>query len=152
MAVAPGMRVACCVDGPEAGPALDAAREVSARWGAPLSLVHVAEPPGRFSGGRSAWTPPEDELAAGIVAEARAWLEPLAGAAGGADAVVLQGPDPAEEIIAWARAEACALLVVHPRRRGVARRVLGSVTASLVRDAPCPVLVVPDPAEAAADG
>jgi nucleotide-binding universal stress UspA family protein len=150
MAVASGDRVACCVDGPEAGPALDVAVGVSARAGARLSLVHVAESPGRFSGGRTAWTPPEDELAAGIVAEARDWLEPLAAAAGGAEAVVLQGPDPAEEILAWAREAGCGLLVVHPRRRGVARRVLGGVTTRLASDAPCPVLVVPDAPEAAA--
>ncbi len=143
MAVAPGALVGCCVAGPEAGPALDAARSVSSRSGARLSLVHVADPPGRFSGGRTAWSPPEDELAAGIVADARAWLEPLAAASEGAEAVVLQDSDAAEAIIAWARAEGCALLVVEPRRRGVAR-VLGSVTARLTRDAPCAVLVMSD--------
>jgi len=136
-------RVACCVDGPEGGAALDEAARIAALGGGRLVLVHVAEPPGRFSGGRTAWSPPEDELAADIAAEARAWLKRMAGEAGAADAVVLQGSDPAEEIITWAREARADLLVVHPRRHGVVHRSLGSVTARLARDAPCPVVVVP---------
>jgi nucleotide-binding universal stress UspA family protein len=57
--------------------------------------------------------------------------------------VVLQGGDPAEEILDWARAAGCDVLVVHPRRRGVARVVLGSVAAQIAREAPCPVMLVP---------
>jgi nucleotide-binding universal stress UspA family protein len=135
-------RVACCVEGPEPGPALAEALRVASPIGARLTLVHVAESPGHFSGGRTAWTPPADVLGAELVGEARAWLEPLAREAGG-DAVVLQGADPAEAILAWSRREGCDLLVVHPRRRGVVHRVLGSVTTRLVREAPCPVMVVP---------
>ena len=136
-------RVACCVDGPEGGPALDEAVRIAALGGGRLSLVHVVEPPGRFSGGRTAWSPPEEEIAADIAAQAWAWLAPLADGAGGAEAVILQGADPAEEILGWARESSCDLLVVHPRRSGVVHRVLGSVTARLARDARCPVMVVP---------
>ena len=136
-------RVACCVDGPEGGPALDEAVRVAALGGGRLSLVHVAESPGRFTGGRTAWSPPEEEIAADIAAQARAWLEPLAGKAGGAEVVVLEGADPAERILEWAREAGCDLLVVHPHRRGVVHRVLGSVTARLAREASCPVMVVP---------
>lgn len=136
-------RVACCLDGPEGGPALDEAVRMVALGGGRLSLVHVAEPPGRFTGGRTAWSPPEEALAADIGAEARGWLSRLAEAAGGAEVVVLQGADPAGEILAWAGRTGCDLLVVHPRRRGVVHRALGSVTTRLARDAPCPVLVVP---------
>lgn len=136
--------VACCVEGPDgAGPALREAVRVAELSGARLSLVHVAEPPGRFSGGRTSRTPPEDVLAGEIVAEARAWLEPMASGIDGADAVALQGPDPAETILAWARTAGCELIVVHPRRRGVARVVLGSVATHLAREAPCPVMLVP---------
>jgi nucleotide-binding universal stress UspA family protein len=134
--------VGCCVDDPEGGPALDEAVRVAAMAGAALSLVHVAEEAGRFTGGRTAWSPPEDEVAAGIAAEAAAWLSAMAEPAG-AEAVVLQGGDPAEAIAGWARRAGCDLLVVHPHRRGVVRAVLGSVTARLAREAPCPVLVVP---------
>ena len=95
--------VACCVDAPEGGAALDEAARIAALGGGRLVLVHVAEPPGRFSGGRTAWSPPEDELAAAIAAEAPARLQGMAGEAGAAEAVVLQGSDPADEIIAWAR-------------------------------------------------
>jgi nucleotide-binding universal stress UspA family protein len=136
-------RVACCVDGPEGGRALEEAVRLASLSGARLTLVHVADPPGRFSGGRTAWSPPEDVLAADIAAEARAWLERLAEVAGGADPVVLQGPDPAEQILEWARGAGCDVLVVHPRRTGVLHQVLGSVTARLAREAPCPVMVVP---------
>jgi nucleotide-binding universal stress UspA family protein len=135
--------VACCVEGPEGGPALDEAARVAALGGGRLSLVHVAESAGRFTGGRTAWSPPEESVAAGIAAEARAWLERLAEEAGAGEAVVLQGSDPAEAILRWAVEARCELLVVHPRRGGVVHRVLGSVTARLAREAPCPVMVVP---------
>jgi nucleotide-binding universal stress UspA family protein len=141
-------RVACCIDGPEAGPALGEALRVARLSGAHLSLVHVAEPPGRYSGGRTAFSPPEDVLAAEIAAEARSWLEPLAAESGGAEAVVLRGSDPAEAILAWAGETGCDLLVIHPRRHGIAHRRLGSVTTRVVRDASCPVLVVNAPAGA----
>jgi nucleotide-binding universal stress UspA family protein len=137
--------VACCLEGPASThPALDEAVRLAAlSGGARLSLVHVAEPPGRFTGGHTPFSPPEDVIAAEIVAQVRAWLEPLAADAGGAEAVVLQGGDPAEEILDWARAAGCDVLVVHPRRRGVARVVLGSVAAQIAREAPCPVMLVP---------
>jgi nucleotide-binding universal stress UspA family protein len=144
MAGPPGYeRVACCIDDPEAGPALGEAVRIASLSAARLSLVHVAEPPGRFSGGRTAWTPPEDVLADEIAADARSWLERLAAGVGGAEVVVLQGFDPAEAILAWAGETRCDLLIVHPHRRGVVHRVLGSVTARLAREAPCPVMVVP---------
>jgi nucleotide-binding universal stress UspA family protein len=137
--------VACCVADSEGGPALDVATRLASLTGARLTLVHVAESPSLFSGGRTAWSPPEDVLAEDIVAQARAWVEPLGRAAGAAEAVVLQGHDPAEEILAWAPDARCDMLVVNPRARGGLPRALGSVTARLARDAPCPVLVVPAP-------
>jgi nucleotide-binding universal stress UspA family protein len=139
-------RVACCLDGPRAGPALAEAVRIASLSGGRLSLVHVADSPGRYSGGRTAYSPPKDVLAAEIAAEARPWLEALAAESGGAEAVVLQGPDPAEALLAWAAEAGCDLLVIHPRRHGLVHRRLGSVTARLVRDAPCPVLVVHGPA------
>jgi nucleotide-binding universal stress UspA family protein len=140
--------VACCVEGPDAGPSLDEAVRIASLGGARLSVVHVADTPSRFAGGRSVWSPPEEAIAAGILEDARPWLERLAAGSGGAEAVLLQGSDPAEEILAWARRAACDLLVVHPRRSGVVATVLGSVTARLVREAPCPVMVVPPPGQA----
>jgi nucleotide-binding universal stress UspA family protein len=133
-------RVACCVDGPEPGPALAEAVRIASLSDARLSLVHVADPPGRFTGGRTPYSLPEDVLAADIAAEAHAWLKRLAAAAGGAEAVVLMG-DPAEALLAWAQETGCELLVIHPRRHGVLHRRLGSVATRVVRDASCPVLV-----------
>src|SRR5262245_66526001 len=89
--------VACCVDGPDGGAALEEAVRVAALAEARLSVVHVAETAGRFTGGRTAWSPPEEEVAAEIVKQARAWLGPLGDGAGGAGGVVLQGAGPARE-------------------------------------------------------
>jgi nucleotide-binding universal stress UspA family protein len=50
--------------------------------------------------------------------------------------------DPAEQILAEAKAGGYDLLVVGSRGRGpVARLLLGSVSTELVENAPCPVLV-----------
>jgi nucleotide-binding universal stress UspA family protein len=137
--------VACCLESADAArPALgEAVRLAALSGGARLSLVHVAEPPGRFTGGRTPLSPPEDVIAAEIVAEAHSWLEALAAEVGGAEPVVLQGPEPAAEVVAWARDAGCDVLVVHPRRHGVVRLVLGSFAARLAREAPCPVMLVP---------
>jgi len=66
-----------------------------------------------------------------------------------AEAIVVNG-DPAEEIAAAARL--ADVLVVGSRAYGPLRRVLlGSVSSTLIRSAPCPVIVHPRGAEAEAD-
>ena len=47
--------VACCVDAPEGGAALDEAARIAALGGGRLVLVHVAEPPGRLYRGPPPW-------------------------------------------------------------------------------------------------
>lgn len=54
--------------------------------------------------------------------------------------------DPAESIIAAAEAEGADMIVVGSHRRGLmGRAILGSVSDHVVREAACPVLVVPAP-------
>jgi nucleotide-binding universal stress UspA family protein len=57
---------------------------------------------------------------------------------------------PDDEIIAAARVWRADLLVVGTHRRGgLARLILGGVAEGVLRQAPCPVLVVPKGAETA---
>lgn len=130
--------VACCVESPELSRrAIDEARRV-ARDGR-LSVVHVVESAEGFSGGRTAWSPPAEEVETGVVADARRWLEPLASGIG-ARAVVVVGDEPAGRVAEWARREGVDLIVVGPHRHGLAK-LLGSFASGLVREAPCPVLL-----------
>lgn len=68
-----------------------------------------------------------------------------AGAAGLAMVSTIRwGEEPDDEILRFARDVKADLLVIGTRGRGtVARVLLGSVASSVVRHAPCPVLLVP---------
>jgi nucleotide-binding universal stress UspA family protein len=137
-AASPYGHVACCVESAELSRrAVEEAARVAG--GGRLSVVHVVESADGFSGGRTAWSPPADEVEAGVAADAGRWLGPLADEAGGA-AVVLVGDDAARRLADWAREEGVDLLVVGPHRHGLAK-LLGSFAAGLVREAPCPVLL-----------
>jgi nucleotide-binding universal stress UspA family protein len=60
------------------------------------------------------------------------------------ECVLRESTDPKGEILAQARSRGIDLLVMGSHgRSGFDRLVLGSVTERLVREAPCPVLVVP---------
>lgn len=136
--------IACCVDDSDAArEALVHAARLARVTGARLTAVHVVDPPGRFSGGRTPYTPDPEELAAELREGGRRRLEGLIASvpeAAAAEPVVLQG-DPAEEAVAWAERAGCDLLVTAAHRQGVARALLGSFSGALVRDAHCPVLV-----------
>jgi universal stress protein E len=57
---------------------------------------------------------------------------------------VVEFGDPGRAIVEFARAHGTDLVVLSTRGAGAVRRaVLGSVTGSVIRGAPCPVLVVP---------
>lgn len=64
--------------------------------------------------------------------------------AGAATSFLVWDGDPADSIIAAADAEGADLIVVGSHRRGtLGRAILGSVSDRVVREATCPVLVVP---------
>ncbi|MBU6428210.1 MAG: universal stress protein [Cyanobacteria bacterium REEB65] len=81
----------------------------------------------------------QDSSIKDILAKAKAALE----ADGFAVRTIADRGDPAEEILEYCRIEEPDLLVVGSHgRKGLERFFLGSVSARLVGDAPCPVLVV----------
>jgi len=55
---------------------------------------------------------------------------------------------PAEELVRYAREHAIDLIVMGTHgRTGLGRLLMGSVAESVVREAPCPVLTIKQPAE-----
>lgn len=140
-AAAPFTHIVCAVESEElSSPAIAQAARAAAA-GPRLSLVHVVGTVARFTGGQTSRSRPPEELQAELVADARAWLEPLA-AAHGAEAVTVVGPDPATTLLEWTRANDGDLLVICPHRKGLAR-LLGSFAAEVVKDPPCAVLLAP---------
>jgi nucleotide-binding universal stress UspA family protein len=106
--------------------------------------VHVVPTPEQFTGGRTMYSPEPAELAAGLRGDGLEMLKQRLAAlseAAEAEPVVLQGDEPAAEVVVWAEREGADLLVTAAHRRGLIRALLGSFTAALVKDAPCDVLV-----------
>ena len=136
--------VACCCESERVSErAVQEAVRVARLSGARLTFVHVVPPPGRFTGGRTAWSPPDEVLARELLEDARRWLEPIAARHGG-DAVVIAGhDDPPFRLKEWARETACDLIVACPNTRGILGVVLGSFATGLIHDSPCPVMLVP---------
>lgn len=125
--------------------ALPEAAALAKASGADLELVAVAEPPvvtyGKGSGPLGGY--PELKQAIAELTEKRLQQAAEHLADGQPAKTVLAHGDPAEQLSAVARADD-ALLVVGSRAYGPLRRVLlGSVSTALVKNAPCPVIVVP---------
>jgi nucleotide-binding universal stress UspA family protein len=138
-AAAAGPVVVAPVDGtPDGERALAYAALLARRLGARLDLVHVgpAGPPGA--------RPRAADAGRAYVAGAAERLREAAGPpARGAHPVLLHGA-PGPELLRHAEAVAACVVVLPTSGRGaVARAVLGSVALSMLRGAPCPVLVVP---------
>lgn len=149
-------RILAAVDGSEmAERVLAWTHLLAGLHGAHTTLLTVVEPPiyGDYLG--IAPGPVEaDEVGEGRRKSTAEWLEGLAREAGLAPertrAVASQGV-PGEEIVEAARRDRADLVVVGSRGPGTAGRLfLGSVAGDVIRDAPCPVLVVVDPLRAAA--
>src|SRR5690606_2453318 len=123
---------------------LGPAKEWSEALGLPLWIMQVGEP-----------DQPADWVSAGDAHEG-GHLARLAARLGGVEGWdVLHGRDASRALgeMASAEVDRTAMLVMATHgRTGWDRLRLGSVTASTVREAPVPVLVVPAGAEAAAGG
>jgi nucleotide-binding universal stress UspA family protein len=139
-----GLRqIAVGYDGlPEARAALRAAEELADAEGAALLLLAVAEPPPLGSGYAitvASMTGALQERLNEGVADVRSGVD--------ASGEMLRG-DAGPALVAWAIESDVGLIVVGSRGYGPVRRVLlGSVAVKLMREAPCPVLVAPRPAD-----
>ena len=144
----PLRRILCPIDFSEASPAVVAGAVVLAReYGAEITVLFVipysspsrADPPQVPAGVSSA-----------VAEDVEALLAP-ARAAGIAVRVCLKAGWPAHEILDVVRRTAPDVIVMGTHGRGgFKRRVLGSITAEILRNAICPVLTIghssPDPA------
>jgi nucleotide-binding universal stress UspA family protein len=123
--------------------ALMAASELAAATGAKLKLISVAEPPviGTGKAGTGGWHALKEaieEQTRDQLAEARDSVPDGIEV----EATLISG-DPVEALISAAERSG-NILVVGSRAYGPLRRVLlGSVSTSLVRAAPCPLIVTP---------
>jgi len=142
-------------------PLLEVAELQAKALGAKLYLVHVMPPEADFVGlpkeAEANPASPDDDAQVGYaydreVAADRArtaheklhaMRDRLAAAGLTVTALLIEGP-PAEKIAAEARRLGCGLIVVGAHQRGLLGKWLhGSTSRELLRDAPCPVLVVP---------
>lgn len=140
-------RICCAVDFAEPSRvAMEAAADIARRFEAELTLVHVTAPP---PSGASDVLVSSRELArmqadeeGETLARWRADAEARAGRP--VRSRVLSGAAP-EQIVRHAHEQRCDLIVVGTHgRTGIPHLVLGSVAERVVRQSPCPVLVVHD--------
>jgi nucleotide-binding universal stress UspA family protein len=134
------------VDGSqESSLALQVAAKLAGENQANVKILAVAAPPpivyGKGAGARSGWS----ELREAIEEQLRSQLDDAAASIPGEvdTEVSLVSGDPAETLAEAGRAPG-TILVLGSRAYGPARRVLlASVSAALVKAAPCPLLVHP---------
>jgi nucleotide-binding universal stress UspA family protein len=149
-------------------PLLEVAQLYAGALGAKLYLVHVMPPEPDFvglpkegeaapaAGDRVEVAGPFDvevgyaydrgmaaERARAAHAELGIWRELLEAAGVATTALLIEGP-AAEKIAGEARKLGCGLVIVGAHHRGLLGKWLhGSTSRAVLRDAPCPVLVVP---------
>jgi nucleotide-binding universal stress UspA family protein len=152
--------VAVAFDGsPEAQVALRTAHDLATRSGAALRALMIIEPPasipGQFvplPGLEPLVTIERGEALQRQELAARTALDSAVHGLGGGAAIeqeVLFGSDPASSILGAAGTDV-DLLVLGSRAYGPVRRALvGSVSGTVVRHAPCPVLITPRVTEGA---
>jgi nucleotide-binding universal stress UspA family protein len=148
-------RILCPIDfSDQSRHAIAHATAVAKWYGAAVTLLHVSHP--------EAFTNPPllfDELPRGpamieeafqaAAEEMPKWSAPVTAAGVDVETLIERGY-PVRHILARAAALPADLVVIGTHGRGgFERMVLGSVTEKVLRTAPCPVMVVPPPAESA---
>lgn len=135
-------RVLVAIDGSEfSARALQAAAALATALGAQIGLVHVIDPSLVIESGI-----PVDQMWAALRREAQELLETAASTIPAHPhpwRFLREGP-PARETLASAREWHAQLIVLGTHgRSGVTRLLLGSTAEAVLRQAPCPVVVVP---------
>jgi nucleotide-binding universal stress UspA family protein len=126
---------------PESHAAALLARDLAVAAGARLQVISVLQPP-RPGGSKLTYDPYWAEDAEAIREEAQQQLDDLLAELGDVASGEVVVGDPADELTY--AASGFDLLVTGARGYGPVRRVmLGSTSSRLVRQAPCPVLVLP---------
>jgi nucleotide-binding universal stress UspA family protein len=133
---------------PVTGAVLAVTRDLATGHAAAVHLVHVAPPEPAFVG-HALDAPEMRDVVARELREEHRRLHALAADLGRAGlavtALCIQGPT-VEKIVGLAERIGADLVVVGSHGRGaLARALLGSVSEGVLRQAPCPVLVVPPP-------
>ena len=142
-------------------PLLDVAKLYAGALGAKLYLVHVVPPEPDFVGlpkeAEANPANPDTDVEVGYAydrgvaaerartahAELGIWRELLEAAGVATTALLIEGP-AAEKIAGEAKKLGCGLIIVGAHHRGLLGQWLhGSTSRAVLRDAPCPVLVVP---------
>ncbi len=136
--------ICCAVDFSEPSRlALEQAVELTRRFGAELTLLHVQEVP--RAGAPELLAEPigmAEELGEETSRLMEGWRNDSERILGRAVRTSILLGHPAAEIVRFARERGCDLLVLGTHgRTGLERLVLGSVAERVVRQAPCPVLV-----------
>ncbi len=138
-------RICCAVDFSDPSRfAMEEAADLARTFRAQLTLVHVEEPPPVMPVDMFIPAPATFETVSVDVARCMAaWREVAAARAGSPVRSSVRIGAPAEEILRFAREDAMDLVVLGTHgRTGLKHLVLGSVAERVVRQAPCPVLVV----------
>jgi nucleotide-binding universal stress UspA family protein len=147
-------RICCAVDfGDASRVALDRAADLARRLDAELTLLHVVVPLPAVADATVLVSSQELDAAQAREDEAELarWAASAERALGRAVRTRVLAGDAAAVLVRHAREEGCDLLVLGTHGRGgLPRLVLGSVAERVVRQAPCPVLVVHDGAALAA--
>jgi nucleotide-binding universal stress UspA family protein len=132
-----------------AQPALRLAERLARVHGARLIVLHVVAPPVLY--GEMGTRNPTPEIQEEILETSRIQLEELL-AGTDAEGLIVEGV-AAHEIVHTAGERSCDLIVMGTHGRGaVARVLLGSVAANVLRRAPCPVLALKPPGAHARSG
>lgn len=137
-------RILVAIDGTRTSePAVTAAAELSEKTGSEIHLVYVGEEITETRTPRSRGSDDEvGEEARRMLDEKTGEIESAGGSVG--QASVVPGSDPADEIVKLTRDDDVGMVVVGNRGLGPLRyAVRGSVSTTVVREAFCPVLVVP---------
>jgi universal stress protein A len=138
-------RICCAVDFSDPSRfAMEEAADLARTFRAQLTLLHVEEPAPVMPIDVIVPTPSTFETVSVDVARCvAAWRTEAAARAGSPVRSAVRLGAPAEEILKFAREEAMDLVVLGTHgRTGLKHLVLGSVAERVVRQAPCPVLVV----------